>query len=705
MIEARSGYKAHKERVRSYQAAQSESGRDIAPLPRIVNRERRAAGCESFRAFCELYFPETFSLPWSPDHLKVIGKIEQAVLHGGLFALAMPRGSGKTSLCETACLWAILTGARRFVCLIGSDEAHAQAMLESQKTELECNDLLLADFPEAVYPVRCLEGIANRCAGQLCRGERTHIEWTAKEIVLASLPEAELEERGIPSPNGAGAIIKVAGLTGQIRGMKHKRPDGRPVRPDLVVLDDPQTDESARSLSQCATRESILAGAVLGLAGPGKKIAGFMPCTVIRPGDMADRILDREGHPEWQGERTKMVYSFPSNEKLWYRYAEIRAESLRNGRRGEESTEFYRANREAMDAGARVAWQERHNPDELSALQHAMNLKLQDEAAFWAEYQNEPLPEDEGNVATLDVDQVAGKTNGRERGKVPIGCAELTAFVDVGEKLLHYCVVAWEADFTGYVVDYGVHPDQGRAYFTARDAQRTLRRAHPGSGVEGAIYAGLEALVGDLAGREWARDDGAVMRIGLCLVDQGWKGDVVHQFCRQSGHAALLMPSRGQGITASMKPINEYDKKRGDRIGHHWWVPSVKGHRALRHLEIDTNYWKTFVHERLATAMGDKGCLSIWGRKPGPHRLFAEHVTAEYRVQTEGRGRTVDEWKLPAHKPDNHWFDCLVGCAAAASMRGVFLPGMGPVVQERKRVKLSELQQQKRRARGWSSRR
>jgi hypothetical protein len=65
---------------------------------------------------------------------------------------------------------------------------------------------------------------------------------------------------------------------------------------------------SARSLSQCANRESILAGAVLGLAGPGKKISGIMPCTVIRPGDMADNILDRDKHPEWNGERTRMVY-------------------------------------------------------------------------------------------------------------------------------------------------------------------------------------------------------------------------------------------------------------------------------------------------------------------------------------------------------------------------------------------------------------
>jgi hypothetical protein len=53
----------------------------------------------------------------------------------------------------------------------------------------------------------------------------------------------------------SGAIIKVAGITGRIRGLKYKRSDGRTVRPSLVVLDDPQTDESARSLRQCATRE------------------------------------------------------------------------------------------------------------------------------------------------------------------------------------------------------------------------------------------------------------------------------------------------------------------------------------------------------------------------------------------------------------------------------------------------------------------
>ena len=69
------------------------------------------------------------------------------------------------------------------------------------------------------------------------------------------------------------------------------------------------------SLTQCQQREAILASDILGMAGPGQKIAALVCCTVIRPGDMADNVLDRKKHPQWQGERTKMVDSFPSNEK------------------------------------------------------------------------------------------------------------------------------------------------------------------------------------------------------------------------------------------------------------------------------------------------------------------------------------------------------------------------------------------------------
>ena len=117
----------------------------------------------------------------------------------------------------------------------------------------------------------------------------------------------------------------------------------------------------------------------------------------------------------------------------------------------------------------------------------------------------------------------------------------------------------------------------------------------------------------------------------------------------------------------------------------------------MRYALFDANYWKSFVYARLAVPMGDTGCLSLFGRDPNEHRLFAEHLTAEYRVKTSGRGRTVDEWKLRPERSDNHWFDCLVGCAVAASMQGAAMVGTGNLSpSKRSRVSFAELQRRKR---------
>jgi hypothetical protein len=684
------GYARHKRQAGQRQREQTLEGRDIGAIPEVADPSRKRACSADFTLFCKGYFPETFTLAWSDDHLKVIAQVEESVLRGGLFATAMPRGSGKTSIAEVACIWATLCGHRDFVALIGSDESHACQMLDAIKTELEGNPLLAQDFPEAVYPILKLDGIANRCNGQLHKGQRTHIGWTADEVVLPT----------IPGSKAGGAIIKVAGLTGGFRGMKFKRPDGRTVRPSLVVIDDPQTDSSARSRSQCQTRERVLAGAVLGLAGPGKKIAGIMPCTVIHPGDMADSILDRQKHPDWNGTRTKMVYAFPSAEKLWQEYGRIRADGLRAGDAGRAATEFYAANREAMDAGAVVAWPDRFNDDELSALQNAMNLRLRDERAFYAEYQNEPLPEDDARGDELTADEIAGKLNRLPRGLVPISCQRVTAMIDVQASLLYYGVVAWEDDFTGYVVDYGTYPDQKRPYFTLRDAQNRLENVTRAAATEGLIFAGLEALTAKLLDREWERDDGSVSRITRCLIDAGAWTDTILQFCRQSKHPAIVAPSHGVFVGPINRPFREYTKHPGDRVGHHWRMPAAKGRGDMRHVSMDINYWKSFLHRRFGVAMGDPGCLSLFGDKPQAHRMLADHLTAENcRPQVDEKtGRRVEVWKHRPERPDNHLLDVMVGCAVAASMEGVALPeSAAPArVARPKRVSFAEIQKQRR---------
>lgn len=591
----------------------------------------------------------------SPSHLYLAGK-RMVPTHN-------------STLSESAVIWAMLYGHREFITLIGATESASLETLDSIKTELEVNERLAEDFPEVCYPIAQLEGIANRCTGQLYKGERTRITWTSNEIVLPT----------VEGSRASGIIVRVAGITGRIRGMKFKRSDGRSVRPSLVVIDDPQTSESAGSLEQTRKRVRVLAGDILGLAGPGQKISGIMPCTIIRPGDMADIILNRNTHPDWNGEKTRMVYRFPTNMKLWEEYAEIRAEALRTEGNFQKATEFYLANREAMDAGAEVSWEARFNHDEVSALQHAMNLKLQDETAFMSEYQNDPLPEDMDDDALMTVDEIASKVNGLRQGNIPLVCDRVTMFIDIQKALLFYTVVAWSENFTGAVIDYGAWPEQHNRMFTLSAANPTIQMKFPNAALEGCIYGALDALVNEMLSRDWKREDGAILKIERAMIDANWGSstDIVYQFCRQSQWSGIVYPSHGRYVGASSKPMTEYRKQPGDRLGFNWMIPNVAGKRAIRHVVFDSNFWKSFIHARLAVALGDKSCLSFYGRHPALHQLIAQHLTAEYRVKTQGRGRTVDEWKLRPERNDNHWLDCLAGCAVCASMLGCTLPEFG----------------------------
>ena len=614
-------YDRHRDDQARRSRERSEAGRDIGPLPPVADPARKAAGRLSLRAFCETYLAARFALGWSGDHLKVIAKLESAVLHGGLFALAMPRGSGKTTLCEAAALWAILYGHRRFVVLIGATDAAAVEMLSSVKLAVETNDELGADFPEACHPVRALDGIHHRANGQTLGGARTRIEWTDNEVTFPTVPGAA----------ASGARIRVAGITGRVRGMKAATADGATIRPDFAIADDPQTEESAGSLVMIAKREKTLRGAVKGLAGPGQTISMVVPCTVISPGDLSDRILDRDRNPQFAGERMRMVYSFPARQDLWDEYAELRRASLRADGRGEEATAFYAANRAAMDAGAAVAWAERYDPaNELSALQAAMNLRTDNPREFAAEYQNDPEPE--GGAAAgkcLDADLVAGRLVGTARRQVPAEAVHLTAFIDVGGALHWYAVVAWDARFGGCVIDYGTWPRQARAVFARDDPRPGLADLYPGVAPTAAVFAGLRDLAADLLGRAYPRDGGAEERVEVCLVDSGWETPTVQQFVRQVNYPNVVVyPSKGFGRTTTGRGVGEWKPRPGEKAGHHWRLTRTETGRG-KTVQFDPDTWKTFAFERLTTPPGARGFLGLWGKAAAAHELVGQHCAAE----------------------------------------------------------------------------
>lgn len=673
-----SAYERKKQTASARTRAISRAGREIGPLPKVKNPRRRKKCQKSLQKFCETYFPNRFFWPFGKSHIEAINRMERVEHVGGLFALAMPRGSGKTTLAECAALHAILYGLRRYVVILAATGPLAESILKKIQREIETNPLLLEDFPEVCYPVKCLERIINRTRGQTLNGLPTDIEWNTTGLVFPTVPG---------KPSSGGIIEAVGGMGGAVRGLCRSGPDGDLLRPDLVLIDDPQTRETAKSPVQTRDREQVISDDVLGLAGPGTSIAAFMLCTVIYPGDLSDRFLDREKHPAWQGIRTAMLEAFPTNLELWDEYGEIRRDSLRDGDEGARATAFYVEHREAMDLGARVSWDERMKPGEVSAIQGAMNLYTDNPRGFRAEYQNEPESElGSASSKELQPEQIASRLSGLDRFAVPREAQLLTAFIDVGAHLHWYAVVAWSSAFGGSVIDYGCWPRQSRTMFAADDYRPGLQQVYPQLSESQAVYAGLESLTKEILGRLWIREQtGEELRVERCLIDSGWQSDTVHKFCRQSSHAGVIYPSKGVGKSATSGGISNWKPRAGEKKGYHWRLTQSESGRG-RMAQFDPDTWKTFLWERLTEPMGGKGCLTMFGTSAGAHEMLAHHLAAEYSEPVTFKGVTFDKWlKLP-HNPDNHLLDCVVGACVAASVQGLqWNPTDAPVVEKKKK--------------------
>lgn len=674
-------YQRHRENMAARQAEESLLGREIGAIPHVVRQDRVDACRLDLRKFCETYFPKRFFMGWSPDQLKSIAKIETAILKGALYAFAMPRGFGKTSLCIAACIWAILYGHWKYVMVIGAEITHAKKIIGAIKKAMQRNTLLIADFPSALFPIYKLSRIAQRAQGQLCHGVPTDIEWTDEKIVMPSIS-------GSPC---AGSIVEVRGITAAVRGMFHDLADGTTIRPDGFLIDDPQTKKSAKSDTLTDEREEIIKGDVLGSVGPGTRISALMPMTVIKSGDLADRMLDHEKHPEWRGERMRMVNKWPDRMDLWEKYHDLWKNEQRDTAIAGAANEFYLENKCAMDLGAEVPWAE-NKGDCVSALQFAMHLRFtMGDEAFFAELQNDPVKTDSEAIELMSADEIAEKLNGYSIGTFPASVEYVTAFIDVQDSLLYWVITGWTQAFSGYTSMYGTFPQQKERHFTLRKARIRIESIYPNMTKESAIASAIEALTNDLLSKQFVRADGVQLGISRCLVDSGYFPDLVYEVCRRSAHRGILMPSKGESITCKRRPMSEFEQKQG-QINRGHWIVGRSPNRALRYVRIDTNYWKSFVHARYVTHLETEGSLSLFGKDRNVHRMFAEHQVSEHPIRTSANGRTVDEFERRSGGGDNHFLDCQVGCAVAASICGAQLKGITiPTKKTIRRVPLSEM--------------
>lgn len=642
-------YRRHKEEMAAASRQRSLSSRDIYPLPSIQNPARRMAAAKSLKLYCETYYPAKFTKPWGKNHLLLIERLEKILVSGGQQAVAMPRGTGKTTIVEAAATWALLNGYRRYLVILAANTKEARRILTSIRTALSTNVKLLADYPEVCFPLAQLNGSALLARGQLYLGDPTRIVISADSL---KLPQ-------ITGSLASGATVAAFGIKAALRGQATDMPDGATARPDIIIYDDVATDAVSRNPRRVEELLHIIHATAAGLAEDGTLLSQVYCCTVNEEGDVADQLLDKSRYPQWQGIRGRSLDKFPDRMDLWREYRSVRHNDP------EAANKYYENNIEVMRAGAVVTWPASYPDDCLDALQYALNKWCDYERGFWAEAQNEPQRPPAASVL-VPAATIRKRVNGLERETPPAHTLKITAFVDVHDDILYNCIIAWETGFTGYVIDYNTYPEQAKSYFSKQDGGLDTLQRRYGQTADDSLFLGLCDLLRDLSQRSFAVA-GDTRRIGVdrILIDAAYKPEVVENALTSVKNKQIL-PAIGSSIKAVNKPMSEYRKMPGMIFGNHW-IEEVIQRRRFRTIRVDTNYYKSRVHEMFACLPGTSGSLSFWGQDAGKHRMIADHCNAEtVRLVSSGRNE-VNEWReLPA-RPDNHFFDCLVGATVAAS--------------------------------------
>lgn len=635
-----------------------------------------------------VYYPRSTGLkPFSQAHETVIARMQWSALEGAEVWNCVFRGFAKTSIAIGTVIWALKYGHRRFPVLIAATKAFGVNLLRLVKHEFANNELLYEDFPEICHAVRCLGGKTQGAASQTYRGKPTQIVWGADEITLPV----------IEGSAASGSVCAAFGITGALNGLVRPMPDGSKQRPDWYLGDDLQTRATARSETQVANRIDALQHSVMMLGGHEADIGGCINGTLFGAGDVMQRLADPDLFPSFSGEVVPMVRQWAdAHETFWLtdyaRTLKAFDPTIPGDRRraADAATSLYRSRQAEADAGCVVTWEHcyKARSGEISAIQHAYNLLiLHGDKVFSIECQQQLFSE-AGDAEQLQRNDVVKKLSGLARRQPPDNTAKIVAYIDTQDESFWFVVIAWTADFTGYVIDYGVWPDQGRSDISKHKLRTTLGQYYPRlKNPEARHRAGLRDLCETVLGRDYIDTTGGVHRIAAALVDVkdgAVRKSIPNWIAGQDRWKTILRPAMGIGLKAADTPFAERKKDAKEkRRGLYWYEnkdPQTPGGTIVY---IDANSAKTFLANRWRVGSprpaddptyrpNEPGALYLWGSDPHEHATFAAHQLAEYvtRVKHDKTGRLIDFWSIRPTRPDNEWLDAAAGCCILADYAG-----------------------------------
>lgn len=262
---------------------------------------------------------------------------------------------------------------------------------------------------------------------------------------------------------------------------------------------------------------------------------------------------------------------------------------------------------------------------------------------------------------SLEATELAARIIGMPRGIVPTEAQFLTAAVDLGKYLVHWIVVAWSEGASCHIVDYG-----------------RIEVASDDLGVEQAVMVALREFH-DLVMTGWpgGTAEGKPLIPQQVWIDSGYLAPVVYAFCRQVG--VRFRPSVGRGAAQQHRQWYNRPTSTGNVVkclGEGYHAALLAAERLLL-IEIDADYWKSWVHARLSTPLERPGAMTLFQASPQEHLALAKHLTAETKTEQfiAGKG-VVARWERLRRQ--NHWFDALYNACAAAHACGARLvePGV-----------------------------
>lgn len=631
----------------------SETARIV--IPPCKNPERRAACLADPELFLRTYFPERYKLEFGEDHLFMIETIVSRARHGGKQAVAAPRGRGKSELVKGLMVYLVCAEMIRFLLAVAATTPLAKRLYRDFRKKLATNDLLYEDFPEICHPIRELAGAPLRAQKQHVNGKLTQIVWTDDYISLAHVNG---------SPYG-GVKMAYYGMDAAFRGANI---DGD--RPDFVLIDDPETRESAKSKMQCDDREAILDQDISGLASQEEHLAIVVLSTVQNDTPcLSAKLTDPKRKPAYNGRRFGMVVKWPDKLDLWNDYIAIRHSSqIAGDEHGGKATEFYLERRGEMDAGVKMI-SDFFKPVEVdgkqyvySAIQQAFN-QIADTSmeAYQTEYQNNPPKEEELETTRLTAARVQSRTSKFIQREVSTTSELRTVGIDIGNRQSHWTDIAWEGNAIGDIVDYGI-------------METHQQHEADDKAIELAILASLEV---------WADDVVSTINPLLVLVDSGsGRGhtQAVYEFCRRRG--APFFPSKGWSDSRFRLPVRSDSK---EPFLETWAHKLVEEDVWL--YNVNTEWWKRWTQQRFLTTPYDEGGNRTDGSmllfNPGDdkkrHLSFAHHITAEEEHIVPQLGKESKRVWFVKNR-NNHWLDATaLACAAAGAVGVRLIDGPKPV--------------------------